>query len=178
MDSFFTSINEIIAFCVYSGYFCPILKFHDLKHLCKKISNGEWGKYFFTVLYNNSHIICSHIKAVFLILFFNMTPSQNGLKTRSNFSESLHHELDEWSLKNRKKKCLKNILSITFDRLSIFKKSVFVNGFDGVLLFQEKKYIFWVFSAPWSAWPGLQWQFPAGKSDYMRVEVTFRLIRY
>lgn len=58
-----------------------------------------------------------------------------------------------------------------------FKKNVFVNGFDGVLLLQEKK-IFWVFSAPWSAWPGLQWQFPTGKSDYMRVEVTFRLISY
>lgn len=122
LGSFFTSINEIIAFCVYSGYFCPILKFDDLKHLCKKISNGEWCKYFPTVLYNNSHIICSHIKAIFLISFFNMTPSQNGLKTRSNFSESLLHELDEWSLKNRKKKCLKNIISITFDRLSIFKK--------------------------------------------------------
>lgn len=122
LGSFFTSINEIIAFCVYSGYFCPILKFDDLKHLCKKISNGEWCKYFSTVLYNNSHIICSHIKAIFLISFFNMTPSQNGLKTRSNFSESLLHELDEWSLKNRKKKCLKNIISITFDRLSILKK--------------------------------------------------------
>lgn len=48
----------------------------------------------------------------------------------------------------QKKKCLKNIISITFDRLSIFKKNVFVNGFDGVLLLQEKNISFGYFQLP------------------------------